>query len=673
MEGKLYALITYAFAGLIIALWPVFAKEKLCLSNSKFYGLVELSSGWIWKSGCLAIATIGIILLSGKSTVTIVLSFALISLALSFASKKFDVLLLTITFLVLCVSATLPWWCRQGGLSLKVNTFSLVTLCCFTFLFDHVFKIKEQPLIINHSFSIKWLIPYTLLAGVLSFSTGIFHYQPLLLGLWHHWSAYIGPAELLLSGATILHDFPAQYGLGPTALIASVCGRDCWQGMYFIAGSSTLIISVLIAALALSLTRKYWSERLIALALSLATCFFWTSYPPLSGSPIETPSVTGLRFLPAILIVTYLFFIKQIERSKLKIRIAHCFWAFGALWSPESAFYVTCIWWPYYIFIQRISGTFLLRCKNFINSLATLFLISISFTIIFSLIFRLIYHKIPSIYAFLIYAFHPPGAMPINPQGGVWYFIVTVVIGVSTLIYLWGKSGDSRLFRSGLLLTLLNYSVFSYFLGRSHENNLLNITPFLLLVLLHAISSIDSKIRLGYILNRTSVVCTVAMLSWLPNFGWDAWRENIEKYRLFYFEPKLVSHSLRIFNASTSFRNGAIFPMDALRAIDFIQKNYNEPFIVFNDRMGLINNFSRTSVWSAINGAANYAYIPAQDRREFMQLTADSLHRSGWLIIDKNFSSMAMLADFDFVYQRTKQLQFGTYNAIHFSPKKGIG
>ncbi len=672
MEGKIYPLITYAFAGLIIALWPVFVKEKLYLSNQKFYGLGELSSGWMWKSVCLVTATIGVILLSGKSTTTIALSFALISLALSLASKKFDVPLLMITFLGLCISATLPWWCRQGGISLQVNTSSLVALCCFTFLFDHVFKIKEQPPIINHSFLIKWLIPYALLAGVLSFSTGIFHYQPLLIGLWHHWSAYIGPVELLLSGATILHDFPAQYGLGPTALIASVCGRDCWQGMYFISAFSTLIISVLIATLALALTRKYWSERLIALALSLTTCFFWTSYPPLSGSPIETPSVTGLRFLPAVLIVTYLFFIKQIEHSKFKIHIAHCFWAFGTLWSPESAFYVTCIWWPYYIFIQRISGTFSLRCKNFINSLAKLFLIGISFTIIFNLIFHLIYHKSPSIYAFLVYALYPPGAMPINPQGGVWYFIITVIIGVGTLIHLWYKSGDSRLFRSGLLLTLLNYSIFSYFLGRSHDNNLLNITPFLLLVLLHAILSIDNKMRLGYVLNRASVVCTVAMLSWLPNFGWEAWRENIKNARLFYFEPKLVSHFTRLSSALTSPEKNAIFPMDALRAIDFIQKNYNEPFAVFNDHMGLINNFSSSSVWNAINGPANYVYIPDQERRRFIQLTAASLHRSGWLIIDQKFPSMEILADFDFIYQRTNQIQFGNYNAIHFSLKKSI-
>ena len=31
---------------------------------------------------------------------------------------------------------------------------------------------------------------------------------------------------------------------------------------------------------------------------------------------------------------------------------AHLLWAFGVLWSPESAFYVTFVWWPYYLWLR---------------------------------------------------------------------------------------------------------------------------------------------------------------------------------------------------------------------------------------------------------------------------------------------------------------------------------
>jgi hypothetical protein len=114
---------------------------------------------------------------------------------------------------------------------------------------------------------------------------------------------------------------------------------------------------------------------------------------------------------------------------------------FGALWSPESAFYVTCIWWPYYVFIKRIPGDFFLRCKNIISSLVTLFSIGTGLVIVFNLIYHLIYYKSPALYAFLVYIIHPPGPLPINLYGSIRYFFVLIATGIATLIYLWNKSG----------------------------------------------------------------------------------------------------------------------------------------------------------------------------------------------------------------------------------------
>jgi hypothetical protein len=671
MQEKIYVLTAYALTGLFIALWPLWMTEKGMMISSPFFRSMKSSTVLLWQSLCLAVASIGVILITGESVASpLILSFGLISIVSSLSGRRFDVVATFSSFLAFCVSATIPWWQRQNG-SLDISSINLLVFGLVTFVFIYSFTTQVPNR--ESRFPITWIIIYSLLATILSFSTGIFTDSNAFLTLWHHWGAYVGPAELLLSGATIFHDFPVQYGLGPTALIASSCANDCWRGMYFITGFTTLAFSVLIAVLALALSRNRWTERLAILALCLVTLFFWIAYPPSLSSPVTTPSVSGLRFLPAMLLITYLFFAKHIEYSKLGMLIAHGLWVFGALWSPESAFYVTFVWWPYYLFIQRVQGGFLSRVKGFANSAMRLLVIGVGLVIVFNIVFRIIYNQAPSLYGFLAYALNPPGPMPINPHGAVWFFLFVTIIGVGTLLHLWHRTGDTLSFRRGFLVQLLSYGAFSYFLGRSHDNNLLNILPFMLLVLLHAISTSSGKI-----FHRVSVVLSATLLSWLPLFGWQAWSESLMEGRVLTFDSKLMLNSMSFSNPDTTSKIADRFarykmvsgsPQDAGRAIEFIRKSYGEPVTVLDSSMNLVRS-KPTAAWSAIHGPANFPYIPSQRRREFLSATATSLNRSGWLIVDKKFPSDEWLADFDFAYERTNRLEFGTYYAIRFSPKR---
>lgn len=668
MEGKLHILVYYGLIGLIIALWPSLVKEKV-ISENFHYAAPTKPYSRLWNFSCFLMAILGAFFIAGQTISTLMLSFALITLMLALSHGKFNIVDIVCTFLALCVSTTLLWWHRHGHIS-NISGFSTAAICFFTFLSTQIFKINSNPTPKITGY-LKWLIPYTLFATLLSFSTGIFDNDSLIKTLWHHWGAYIGPAELLLSGAVILHDFPVQYGLGPTSLIASVCGQNCWQGMYFITAITTCLFSLCIASLAFALTPNRWPERLITLSLCLVTCFFWTAFPPLVGSPLQTPSVSGLRFLPVIFLVTYLFFVPRIEHSKLKSIIAHSLWACGALWSPESAFYVTCVWWPYYIFIRRVQGGIALRIKALINATLRLLLIAVSLIVIFNLIFYIIYGQRPSLYAFLAYALNPPGVLPINPHGGIVYFLLVTTIGIISLFHLWYKSGDTFKFRSGFLIILSCYSVFSYFLGRSHENTFLNISPFILLVLLYTISITPKKY-----LHKISVICLMAFLGWLPAFGWVAWYDNISKGRLFSFNPKLFRSYIAFSNPQTLEKTTFIandFQDNLIKSLKIMSllQHYKEPISVFNSTFSLMGPIHPT-VWSAIHGPANYLFIPPQHRREFLQATAKTLHRSGWLIIEKNSPAEIFLEDYDFVYQRTNYLDFGNYYAVRFTPKKNL-
>ena len=618
----------------------------------------------------LAFAAIGVILITGESVASLlILGLALIALASSMSGGRFDVIPALTIFLALCVSATLPWWQRQNG-SLDISNFKLLAFGLITFVFIRLLITQVQTT--ENRFPIVWIIVYTLLAAILSFSTGIYTDDNALLTLWHHWGAYVGPSELLLAGAKIFNDFPVQYGLGPTVLIASVCGNDCWKGMYFIAGFTTLAFSVLIAVMALTLSSYRWHVRLAVLALCLATCFFWTAYPPDVGSPLTTPSVSGLRFLPVIMLITYLFFTQQIEHSKPGILIAHGLWVLGALWSPESIFYVTIVWWPYYLFIRRVYGDFRSCAKGFANAALHLLSLAVGLFLVFNSVFRIIYNEGPSLYGYLAYAMNPPGPMPINPHGAVWFFIFVTIIGIGTLMQLWHRTGDTLSFRRSFLVLLLSYGVFSYFLGRSHDNNLLNIMPFVLLVLLNAISTAEGKV-----LPMASTALSATFIGWLSLFGWQPWNASLNEGKLLTFDSKLLRDSMSLSNPDTASKIAASFaksgmvsgsPQDAGRAIDFLRQHYGESVTVLDFSMCLERS-TPYSAWSAIHNPANLYFIQFEHRKEFLYRAATSLNRAGWLVVDRKFPAEEWLADLDFAYERTNRLDFGSYYAIRFSPK----
>lgn len=669
MQDKVYVILAYALIGLSVALWPLWVTEKAAGIGNHLSPRFESRSAKSWFGAVtLSIAAIGVMQITRESILSpLILGCGLIALAASRRDGSFDFVTMLASFLAVCVSATLPWWRRESGL-LDISIGKLFAFVAITIIVTRSLTRESAK---ESGSTFIWVAVYTSLAAILSFSTGIFNDSNAFLTLWHHWGAYVGPSELLVSGAKVFYDFPVQYGLGPTSLIAGLCAKDCWKGMYLIAGSATFIFAVIHAILAFTLSRDRWTERIAILAACLATFFFWTAYPPDVASPLATPSVSGLRFLPAVVLAAYLFFSPSIEFSKPRMFVAHTLWAVGALWSPESAFYVTFLWWPYYLFIhQRTDAAS--AGKSLVRAAVTLLMIGAAWLIMFSVGFRLINGDWPTPYAILAYTINPPGPMPINPRGAVWYFVAVATIGLFALVSCYRTAGDTLSFRRGYLLQLLCYAAFSYFLGRSHDNNLLNILPFAMLVLLHAMTTVDSKM-----VASASVVLFAVLLGWLPLFGWHAWEQNLSAGKLLTFNPKALRDASSFANPDTAAKISERFvhaglsagqPGDAQRAIDFIDRTYGEPTTVLDYAANLLRA-SPSSAWSAIHNPANFAYIPADRRQEFLQRTAASLNRTGWLVVDRKFPAAEWLTDFDSVYDRTNTLEFGTYYAIRFSPK----
>ena len=598
---------------------------------------------------------IGVLLKLGYTIFSpLTISLVLLSFCMAYFFPSTSVVEAGGFFLVLCLSVLILWWvpispAYRLGYE-KVALFSGITfILCFFLLMNSAIQENRW---INIALGF-FLILLSIYASF--FTAGL---EILLPFAWHHWSAYIASAELLLSGAMPFIDFPMQYGLGPSLIIASVCHANCWEGMYWIVAIFTLLFFIAMAAMSLSFAAPGRYRWFITALICFIACFFWTAFPPSFGSVLATPSVSGLRFLPAAFLTLYLFYFSSKQDSTQFNIGAHALWIVGALWSPESLFYVTFIWWPFYLFLQQGKENsiahFLLNCLRlaFVAGMTIL---------IFLGIYWIIFARLPSVYGYFAYAINPPGPLPINPFGAIWFFITVFFVGSFTLWQLWKKVGGSIEFRRGYLVLLLLYATFSYFLGRSHDNNILNLMPFMALVLFFVIE--QAKILL---VKQIGVVLVASTIGWLSAYGWSVWDQVLQSRSLLQLDPLLFSASRP---SAEEIKKNPLpgFSGDAQKALLFINTEYREPATVLDNALSL-QPASPNQVWSAIHDPANYVYIPSVQRRQFLKNTQNTLQKPGWLIISKDFLANDWLVDFDRVYKRTNTVDFETYYAIRFEP-----
>lgn len=669
MANNTSLLVSYTLAGLMLGLWPTIAcylQKKVAVSATSFSGN-DLKTASI----CVLIIGLGLFGLKTATAPELIGAFVLIAVIAAFHQGRIIQVYALTVFAGLLVAATLPWWYRDSAHALnlpwlELSVFFMITLVGFMVLRTdgecHEYSKRSRSI---------WAVMvgvFILAAATLSFTTGFLHEPYVLANVWHHWSVYVQSSELLLSGARLFLDFPAQYGLGPTALIALTCGKDCWSGMYYLVSLFTLLFALLIANIALGDRKQGLLQRGLILLLCLASCFFWTGFPLSTWLPSTTPSVSGFRFLPVLALITLLLWLDRQDDSKqYPVVWGHMAWAVAALWSIESAFLATFIWWPYYLFLcgakahdNRALTLGLLR------ALTMLVCILVALVLCFLAGYWLVYRTIPSAYGYFAYILNPPGPLPVDGKGTIWFFIAVMTLGIASNWRTFRQSGNSRAFRRGFLLLLLAYGTFSYYISRSHDNNILNLLPFLLLVLLNVRTSQVPQTWRGAV-----VILLACLLGWLSIFGWGIWRDTWKNRTVVEFNPAGLKQTLSYENPESRMK---LFPWigdtEAVAyAVSHIRQNYGEPVTVAGH---FLASADPDSVWNAIPNAANYMHIPAERRREFLRRTASTLKRGGWLVIRTGSpTNRALLADFDSIYSRSQEVDLGLYYAIRFaSPSK---
>ena len=671
MENKLLLLGIYVAAGIALAILPsastLLRREKPPSTNVP---LIEAGIGIF----TLCIASFAVICSPHQFSTIALVGFItfVFSFGLRISEKIIRACSITASY---CVCATLLWWLRDSA-SPILSWLSCSVISILLILATNNVVIPTKFLLKKKWYFDIFLIsavPYVAAAALFSYSTGIYNEGNIAFTAWHHWGAYVGPAQAMRAGAILFKDIPAQYGFGPTVSTFAACARNCWEGIYFIAASAVFIYGLLIAFL----SRKIVGEnvapgtQILLVVGAFASAYLWSSYPPLTAIATFTPSVSGLRFLPPMLLVAYIALANFEKRPRGSRFAAHCLWILNLAWAPETAFYGSFIWCPIYLWLNCLGGKRKPVWQIFIASTLKLLTILLGVVIAGLFAFWLMYRTLPSVVGYFAYMMHPPGDMAVNYSGAILFLLTSLTIGSCAAYIALKENERSKPARQVLVLLLASYACSSYFLGRSHDNNILNILPFIFLLLIAS-----KKFLRGRSANYLIQTFLVSIAIFPIFFNWSSWKEAYLERKFFEFNPSALIASLSLDHdiprhpltklSSSAHRSNKV--EDILKAANYIDRNYHESVTLIDQSLVLLIREGGPA-WSAIHGPANFTSIPPKMRRHFITETMHQLHKPGWLLIAHSYTADGWIDDFNAVYRRDISLEFGSYYAIRYLPR----
>lgn len=474
---------------------------------------------------------------------------------------------------------------------------------------------------------------------------------------WHHWGAYLAPVEAWRGGGIPYRDFPIQYGLGPTLVLMASCGQDCWRGMYGTAiTANALYFATLVGCVVILTARSHNGLRWLALLAMFCATFLWTGFPSNFAGPAMTPSVAGLRFLPISALLLHILYAEQ--KKARRDWIGHVLWLASLFWSPEAAFFATLIWWP--TLALRDAGSaggwraaLIALTRGGLRGACALVL---GMSVV-ALTLWIVSGRAITLSDFFAYVQHPPGPLPLNPTGTIWIALSAFAIGI-VLLARQGPSDQARPLHACLLALL---AAGTYFISRSHDNNILNLFPLLILVLLGIVTNLEPIDASARPFVRSLVhSMLVAMVAFVAMFDFTAWSEGASRAGLLNLGPnRLISR----FTPKVDDRP-ALLPADAVAALRYAQSRQSGAVILFDGNF-LMPRFQGPA-WTSVNNPANFHPLPEPVIRHYIKRSADSFRRPGWLVVSND--NRRWVQSFRSAYAVREQKRFGSYQAYYLVP-----
>jgi len=181
-------------------------------------------------------------------------------------------------------------------------------------------------------------------------------------GALHHWSAWVGTADLMREGHWLLWDAPSNYGSLNVLAFAFVPTATPWQSFYLFQALAFFIVSASIFLILRTLGPSpiNW---VFALGTAIAVPMFMPTFD--AANPVTAtfifPNWGAYRYVWAFVLVVVLIgerlAVERGRRHAVMLAAGCLVWVISVLWSPESAFFCTGAWLPAYVAIVLRSTT----------------------------------------------------------------------------------------------------------------------------------------------------------------------------------------------------------------------------------------------------------------------------------------------------------------------------
>lgn len=511
--------------------------------------------------------------------------------------------------------------------------------------------------------STQWgLLPTMLLCGIIGIGAGLltapFESADTIYLAWHHWGAYLAPVEAWRGGGVPYRDFPIQYGLGPTVTLMASCGQDCWRGMYEVTVAANALYFATLAGIVIVLTaRSSKGVRWLALLAMFCAAFLWTGFPSNFAGPVITPSVAGLRFLSISTLLLHILYTEQSEQRR--DWIGHAIWLIDLFWSPEAAFFGTLIWWPYLALRDATAadgrrGAIIALVRGAVRGVAAL----AAGICILALTLWLLSAKAITFEDFFAYVQHPPGALPVNPVGTIWIALATLALGITVL----ARQGLSEQVRPLYACLLSFLAAGTYYISRSHDNNILNLFPLLVPVLLATLANLDNVSDKARHFGRAFIHASlVAMAAFTVTFDYRPWQEGAVRAGTLHVGPSRLIGRF----APEAKDRPAILSTDAIAGLRYLRDQKTGAVALFDRNYLMVRSSGRA--WTSVNNLANFVPLPQGVIEHYIRRSAAAYGRSGWILADTEHRHW--VDTFRVAYDVQREQPFGSYRAYYLVPR----
>lgn len=491
----------------------------------------------------------------------------------------------------------------------------------------------------------------------------------------HHWSVYVAPAEMVREGRALLGQVPSQYGFLNILLLAWLPAGNRFEALYWLQVGTGFVSGAVVYFVLRTWVRAWWWQ-LGAGVIAFASVTLVCGDLALLTGPMVYPSAGALRFLWVHLLLGYLLWWHRTAAPGAPVaqvlRNGSLLWLGGVLWSVESAFYVTAAWLPAASLLAMTAdgdqGPPFHRMRALVDGIGrTLLRVGLYLAgavMVIGLAYRAIYPSWPQWVAYAEYARAVSGpllALPMEPAGPGWALLL---LQAALLAALFGVSGQRRPLALVWAAWGACWSVSTYFVARSHPNNLAAIAPVLLLgigVFLEAAKDDRRGIVRPWVWIIT--VTWLGAVLWLVAVNPAAVRRQLAEYRVTPRAEQLLP---------------AQADVDALLAQ--CQRERAGPYSVVG-----VNAFATTTLeltrahanWLPLRSLALYGPLPVKRREHYLSAYHDRSPLAGWLLApvewERNDAYFAWLFEYmDANYAATRYLRNATWQAWYYEPRVAV-